>query len=110
MIRSELLSQHIAIVGKTGAGKTYAAKGLVERLLADKRRVCILDPTGVWWGLRSSADGKKAGFPVVVFGGSHADVPIAEQSGGTLAKIVAAKIEYPSKGMVGLSAVVRELR
>jgi hypothetical protein len=104
----ELLTQHIAIVGKTGAGKTYTGKGLVERLLADKRRVCILDPTGVWWGLRSSADGKRAGFPVIVFGGAHADVPIAEQSGATLAKIIAAKnvpaiIEYPAGGTVALT-------
>lgn len=88
---SELLSQHIAIVGKVGSGKTYAAKGLAESLLTDKRRVCILDPTGVWWGLRSSADGKKPGFPLVVFGGAHADVPITEHSGATLAKIVATK-------------------
>lgn len=87
----EMLAQHLAIVGKAGSGKTYTSKGMIERLLVDKRRVCILDPTGVWWGLRSSADGKSAGFPVVVFGGAHADVPIAEQSGGALAKIIAEK-------------------
>jgi hypothetical protein len=88
---AELLTQHIAIVGKTGSGKTYTAKGFVEQLLTDKRRVCILDPTGVWYGLRSSADGKKPGFPVAVFGGAHADVAIAEHSGAALAKIVAEK-------------------
>jgi len=87
----EALSQHLAIVGKTGSGKTYAAKGLVESLLQLQRRVCILDPTGAWYGLRSSADGKRAGFPVAVFGGSHGDVPISEHSGGTLAKILAEK-------------------
>lgn len=87
----ELLSQHIVIVGKTGSGKTYTGKGMVERLLARQRRVCILDPTGVWWGLRSTASGKGGGFPVVVFGGQHADVPIAEGSGAALAKIVAEK-------------------
>jgi hypothetical protein len=87
----EALQQHIAIVGKTGSGKTYTAKGLVEGLLEAKRRVCILDPTGAWYGLRSSADGKRAGFPVAVFGGMHGDVPIAEQSGATLAHILANK-------------------
>lgn len=45
-----LLDQHAAIVGKTGSGKTFAAKGMVERLLDAGRRVCIVDPTGVWWG------------------------------------------------------------
>lgn len=87
----ELLAQHIAIVGKTGSGKTYTAKGLVETLLADQRRVCVLDPTGVWWGLRSSADGQAPGFPVAVFGGAHADVPIAENSGEALASIIAGR-------------------
>jgi hypothetical protein len=60
-------------------------------LLEAKRRVCILDPIGAWYGLRSSADGKRAGFPVAVFGGTHGDVPIAEQSGATLAHILAEK-------------------
>ena len=87
----EMLSQHLAIVGKAGSGKTYTSKGMVERLLNARRRVCILDPTGVWWGLRSSADGKRVGFPVVVFGGAHADVQIGEHSGAALAKIVADK-------------------
>lgn len=86
-----LSSQHLAIVGRVGSGKTYTAKGMVESLLAEKRRVCILDPTGVWWGLRSSVDGKRPGFPVFVFGGPRADVPITEHSGATLAKIIATK-------------------
>jgi hypothetical protein len=86
-----MLGQHLAIVGKAGSGKTYAAKGLVEILLAEKRRVCILDPTGVWYGLRSSADGKRAGYSVAVFGGPHADVAIADQSGAALAHLVATK-------------------
>lgn len=85
------LATHLAIVGRTGSGKTYAAKGLVERLLDEKRRVCILDPTGAWYGLRSSVDGKRPGYPVAVFGGSHGDVHIAEHSGEALAKIIANK-------------------
>lgn len=70
-IPDEALRQHVAIVGKTGSGKTYTAKGLVERLLEEGRRVCVLDPTGAWYGLRTLANGKKAGFPVMIFGGEH---------------------------------------
>lgn len=84
-----MLAQHLAIVGRTGSGKSYAAKGAVEALLTANRRVCILDPTGIWYGLRSSADGKKPGFPVVVFGGQHADVQINERAGAAVAKILA---------------------
>lgn len=83
------LEQHIAAVGKTGSGKTYMAKGIVEIMLDQGRRVCVLDPTGAWWGLRSSADGTRPGFPVVVFGGEHADVPITERSAAALAEVIA---------------------
>ena len=68
------LDERIAIVGTSGSGKTYASKGLVERLLEASARVCVVDPLGVWWGLRAGADGVSPGDPVVVFGGRHADV------------------------------------
>ena len=83
-----ILSQHSAVIGRTGSGKTFAAKGLCERILRMNRRVCIIDPTGAWWGLRSSSDGKSPGFPVVVFGGDHADVPITEHSGSALGELL----------------------
>lgn len=87
-IPAAALTQHIAILGKTGSGKSYTAQGIAEELLGAGERVCIIDPTGRWWGLRSSASGKGTGFPVVVFGGSHADVPLAETHGETLAEII----------------------
>jgi DNA helicase HerA-like ATPase len=52
-IPDEALNSHIGILGKTGSGKTYTAKGLVERLLAARRQVVIIDPTGAWYGLRT---------------------------------------------------------
>jgi hypothetical protein len=73
---AEAFDERIAIVDTAGSGKTYAAKGFVERLLESGARVAIVDPLGVWWGLRASADGSAPGYPVVVFGGRHADVPI----------------------------------
>src|SRR5215510_14923106 len=87
-IPAKALEQHIAILGKTGSGKTYAAKGIVERILSDEGRVCIIDPTGAWHGLRSSATGKSAGFPVVIFGGAHADLPLGGAHGEAIAEII----------------------
>lgn len=83
------LDADIAIVAKKGRGKTYAAKGIVERLLAMQRRVLVLDPLSTWWGLKSSADGESAGFPVAVFGGPHADMDMTEAMARPLARIIA---------------------
>lgn len=94
-ITDSILKHHLAIVGKTGSGKTITSKLMVERLLAAQKRTCVIDPTGAWWGLKSSADGKKPGFGVVVFGGDHADVPITEHSAKKLAEIIA-KENMPS--------------
>lgn len=85
----EAMEEHSAIIGKTGAGKTYTAKGFAEDLLAEGARFCVIDPTGVWWGLKSSADGESEGFPVVVFGGDHGDVPLDENDAEAVARIVA---------------------
>jgi uncharacterized protein len=85
----EALDDRIAIVGTAGSGKTYAAKGFVERLLDSGARVTIVDPLGVWWGLRASADGGEAGYPVVVFGGKHADVPLTAEIGAALGRLIA---------------------
>jgi hypothetical protein len=61
------LDQRLAVVGTSGSGKTYATKGLVERLMRAGARVCVVDPLGVWWGLRLAADGTTpASSPVVV--------------------------------------------
>ncbi|MFN0133443.1 MAG: helicase HerA domain-containing protein [Phycisphaerales bacterium] len=84
----EALLQHIAVLGKTGSGKTFASKGIVEGLLDDQRQVCVIDPTSAWWGLRSSADGKSAGYPVLVLGGDHGDMPLPANSGSAVARLV----------------------
>ena len=83
------LDDRLAIVGASGSGKTYAAKGLVERLLGRGARVCVVDPLGVWWGLRLAADGSApAPYSVVVFGGRHADVPLTPGMGAALGRLL----------------------
>ncbi len=82
------LNERLAIVGTSGSGKTYAAKGLVELLMDRGERVCIVDPLGVWWGLRAGADGAPSAYPVAVFGGRHADVALDEGMGTALGHLV----------------------
>lgn len=87
-IPAEVFNSHIAVLGKTGAGKTFRLRGMIEMLLKRGDRVCILDPKGDHYGVKLSADGKHPGFPVVIFGGEYADVPINDRSGSTVGELV----------------------
>lgn len=88
-IPDKAFSQTVAVLGRTGSGKSYTAKGQIELVLERRERVCIIDPTGIWWGLKSMADGKSPGFAVAVFGGVHGDVQIVEASAVPLATLIA---------------------
>lgn len=83
------LDTHTAIVGASGAGKTVTAKNHVEALLAARRHVCIVDPTGAWYGLRSDASGDGPGFDIPIFGGPHGDVQITADQGEAIGAFVA---------------------
>lgn len=86
------LDQHVVVLGKTGSGKSSKLRHIVEYLLREKKRVCIVDPKGDWWGLKASADGKGPGFPVIAFGdfkeAGASDVPINEYSGKHVADLI----------------------
>lgn len=60
----ELASLTQAVVGVRGSGKTVTVSVLVEELIRAGIPVVIIDPTDSWFGLKSSADGKRPGFPV----------------------------------------------
>lgn len=83
------LTQHAIALGKTGAGKSSALRVMVEHLLDVDQPVCILDPKGDWYGIKSSANGKSPGYPFVIFGGEHADVAITEHSAAAVAELIA---------------------
>ena len=85
-----VLAQHTAVLGKTGSGKTSTAKLMIEQVVAEGARVCILDPIkSDWWGLTSSADGKRAGLPFVILGGPHGHVPLHSSAGKAIGDVVA---------------------
>lgn len=84
------LQQHTAVLGKTGAGKTYTTKLMIEHVVEQGARVCILDPIkSDHWGLTVSADGKKAGLPFNILGGPHGHLPLSASSGKAIAELVA---------------------
>ena len=84
----EVVTETIAILAKRGSGKTYAAAVLVEEMIKAGLPVVVVDPIGVWWGLRSGADGASPGLPVVIFGGDRADLPLGENMGAAIADVV----------------------
>jgi len=84
----EAATETFAILARRGMGKSFAAAVLAEEMVGAGLPVCIIDPTGAHWGLRSSADGKAAGLPVVIFGGDHADLPLDAHGGAMVAEIL----------------------
>lgn len=67
-------SQGTAVLGIRDSGKTYTSTFLGERLMDAGIPITALDPSGVWKFLRVS--GKGQGYPVVVAGGEHGDLPL----------------------------------
>ena len=90
------------IVGATGSGKTVTAKGDVQLLLDQRRHVVVVDPTGVWWGMRSTLAGDAEGFDLPIFGGEHGDVPVLPDQGAAIARIV---LEQRVSAIVDLKSI-----
>lgn len=84
----DIVTQTIAILAKRRAGKSYTMRKLVEQLLTANQQVIMVDPKGDQWGIRSSADGKRPGFPIVILGGEHGDAPLEVSAGEVVAKLV----------------------
>lgn len=84
----DAVTRTFGVVGQRGTGKSTAACVLVEEIVGAGARAVIADPTGVWWGLGSSADGKGPGVPAIVLGGEHGDAPLEETGGHLVAELV----------------------
>ncbi len=97
----DAVTQTFAILAKRRVGKTYTASVIAEEMVVARLPFVVLDPTGAWWGLRSSADGKHDGLPVIIIGGAHGDVPLEATAGKVIADLV---VEHPGFYVIDLSA------
>ncbi len=85
----DLITETAAIIAKRGVGKTYTASVITEELLKAGGHVVAIDPIGVWWGLRASAEGEPAGgLQILILGGSHGDLPLDSNSGRAVADLI----------------------
>lgn len=83
---AEYGSQGNAMLGIRGSGKSYGAIEMGEKLHDNGVPWFAFDPTGVWPFIRVPGLGK--GYPVVVAGGKHGDLPLTVA--GTAALVRAA--------------------
>lgn len=88
----DAVTQKLAWLGVTGSGKTYGASKLAELFWHAGAQFVVLDPVGVWYGLRLQKDGKKpSDITIPIFGGLHGDVPLEATGGALLANLVVDK-------------------
>jgi Mn-dependent DtxR family transcriptional regulator len=87
-IPPDIVTSTTIIYGGKGMGKTNLGSVIVEELARAGLRWSALDPMGVFWGLRHSADGKGPGIECVILGGTHGDIPIEPTGGATVADLV----------------------
>lgn len=85
----DAVTSTLVIYGGKGMGKTNLGSVFVEELARARQRFCVIDPVGVWWGLRHSADGNGPGIEVLVLGGPKGDIPIEPTAGAIVADLVA---------------------
>ena len=88
-IPPEALEDAGIVLGRRGAGKSNALQGLFEHELDAGHRAVMVDPKGDRWGIRMDPDGTPSRFTVPIFGGDHGDIPVTEDMGEALGKLVA---------------------
>lgn len=82
----EAITQTFGIVGIKGSGKSYMGGKLFELFYAAGVQCIVVDPVGLWYGLRLNAAGTgPSTITAPVFGGLHGDVPLPQDSGKVIA-------------------------
>jgi hypothetical protein len=77
----DAVTQKLAMLGRTGSGKSYAATKLAEEMLDAGAQIVALDPVGIWYGLRTA-------YSIPVFGGLHGDIPLEAGGGALIADLI----------------------
>jgi hypothetical protein len=91
VLGADLVVSTAGIFATKGLGKSHLAQVTAEEMLAHGQVIVAIDPTDAWYGLRSSADGKHDGYPVVVIGGDHGDLKLEPGGAVQLAEAVVAE-------------------
>lgn len=89
LLSRDTVTSTLVVYGGKGMGKTNLAAVIMEEMSKLGLRWAVLDPVGVWWGLRHSRDGKGPGVECLILGGSHGDIPIEPTGGAVVADLVA---------------------
>jgi len=84
----EAVTETLGFLGRRGSGKSYAAQKLAEEMHQQGAQFIVVDPVGIWYGLRLAADGKSPGLPIPVLGGLHGDIPLEATGGALIADLV----------------------
>lgn len=92
----DTITKTIATLAKKDAGKTYTGLVMAEEMVRLKLPFVVLDPTGVWWGLRSGADGLSGGCDVLVVGGDYGDFELLPSDGARMAMLVVERWRKPT--------------
>lgn len=88
-LATNAITQKFAWIGTSGGGKSYAATEFAEVLWDAGGQFIVLDPVGIWYGLRLDKSGKKPShINIPVFGGLHGDVPLEPASGALIADLI----------------------
>lgn len=88
------------ILARRRVGKTYLGAVMAEEMIKAGLPWVALDPTGAWWGLTSSADGKSEGLPVIVIGGPHGHIPLEPSAGKVIANLI---VDHPGWYVIDFS-------
>lgn len=93
VLSADFVTSTAGIFATKGQGKSYLAQVIAEEMLENGQVIVVIDPTDAWSGLRSSADGRSDGYPILVVGGDHGDLRLeAEPGAGTrLAEAIVAE-------------------